>query len=206
MVREGMNVARLNFSHGDFFWHKKIIEIVKSISRKEKKPIGIMADLQGPRIRVANEDEVVVQKDEIVLIGPAKKKEARTKKKIVYIDFPEIVNLIKVGNEVLIEDGLIKLRVILKTRSLAECRVINGGIIKPRKGVNIPGISAKMGALTAKDKEMLNFVLPLGVDFVAMSFVRNVQEIERLRRLMRKILGKNMVFRKSLLKLRGAKQ
>jgi pyruvate kinase len=190
MVEEGMDVTRLNFSHGDFLWHKKIIERVKNIRKKTGKPIGIMVDLQGPRIRVANGSDVSVVKDEMVLIESTGKPKKKAGRKIILIDHKEIVRLIKIGNEILIEDGLIKLKVISKNSSAAECRVINGGTIKPRKGINIPGISAKMGALTLEDKKVLEFTLPLGIDFVAMSFVRNSKEIEDLRNLLKKISGK----------------
>lgn len=191
MVEEGMDVARLNFSHGDFSWHKKIIEIVKNIRKKTARPVGIMVDLQGPRIRVANASDVTVAKDEIVLVESAGKLKKKAKRKIISIDHKGIVKLIKRGSEILIEDGLIKLKVISKNNITAECKVLNGGIIKPRKGVNIPGISAKMGALTPEDKRVLEFALPLGVDFVAMSFVRNFKEVEDLRKLLKKILGKS---------------
>jgi len=191
MVKEGMNVARLNFSHGDFSWHKKVIGRIKNISRRSKNPIGLMADLQGPRIRISNSKDLAIAKGEAVLVMSSRRSKAKPKKKTVFIDNPEIEKLLRVGNDVLIEDGLIKLRVISKNHSGSLCRVINGGTVRPRKGVNVPGISAKIGALTVADREVLEFVLPLGVDFVAMSFVRNVREIEALRKLMKKILGRS---------------
>jgi pyruvate kinase len=151
-----------------------------------------MADLQGPRIRIANKKEMKVKKGEIVFLTSGEIKiQPKNKKnnhKVVYLDFLGGTKLIKNDNEILIEDGLIRLKAINKKGNLIECRVTNDGIIKPRKGVNIPGISAKLGALTDQDKEVLDFALAQGVDFIALSFVRNAKEIKNL---------KNIILRRS---------
>src|SRR3989339_1333227 len=187
MVKEGMDVARLNFSHGDFSWHKKAIKNIREVSRKTKRPLGIMADLQGPRIRTVGNQEVKVKKGEIVLVvGRKNKLTKKSRQKTVFLDLSEVVKLAKVGNEILIEDGLIKLSVFEKDKERLHCRAENDGVIKMRKGVNIPGISAKLGALTSQDKEVLEFALSQDVDFVAMSFVRNAKEIKNLQNLIRK--------------------
>jgi len=192
MIENGMNVARLNFSHADFTWHGRVIKEIRKIGKKMKRPIGIMADLQGPRIRIANGKEQKVKRGEIVWIGAVgsgrfeKLGKSGSAGKIIFLDLPEAVRLAKLGNEILIEDGLIKLKVISKNGELVKCEVINEGVIKPKKGVNIPGISAKIGALTGKDKEVLDFILSQDVDFVAMSFVRSAKEIENLKKLIKR--------------------
>jgi len=189
MIEEGMNVARLNFSHGDFSWHKKIIGRVRNLSKEMKIPIGIMADLQGPRIRVGVGRELSVKKGETIWIVEStggKKKPRRNKAKLFEIDLKNVVKLVKAGSEILIEDGLIKLKMEEKRKDALKCIVINGGIIKPRKGVNIPGISGSLSALTEQDKKVLDFSLKQDVDFVAMSFVRTASEIQQLKRLIRK--------------------
>jgi pyruvate kinase len=201
LVKKGMNVARLNFSHGDFSSHKKAIKAIRKISERLKVPVGIMADLQGPRIRVSNEEELVISKNEIVEVretlipaktSPLKKiirkfKIARSanKQKILSLDLAGVVRMVKAGSSILIEDGLIKLKVLKRTKDHLVCRVANSGRILPRKGVNIPGISAKLGAITARDKEVLDFAIKQNVDFVAMSFVRTAEEINYLKRLIK---------------------
>ena len=187
MAKEGMDVARLNFSHGDFSWHKKAIKNIREVSRKLKRPIGIMADLQGPRIRTIGSREMKVKKGETVVVAGGNSRLAKKSgKKVIFLDLPEVTRLAKIGNEILIEDGLIKLSVLKKDKERLHCRVENDGVIKMRKGVNIPGISAKLGALTSQDKEVLDFALSQDVDFVAMSFVRNAKEIKNLQNLIRK--------------------
>jgi pyruvate kinase len=204
MVKHGMNVARLNFSHGDFSSHKKAIKMIRKISEKLNVPVGIMADLQGPRIRVSNARELAVSKGEIIevrealisaktglvrkmvsgiLSGYAGSRIARQKR--LNLDLAGIVRMVKPGSSILIEDGLIKLKVLKRKKDHLLCRVANSGTIRPRKGVNIPGISARLGAITDRDKEVLDFAVKHDVDFVAMSFVRTAEEINYLKRLIK---------------------
>jgi pyruvate kinase len=191
MVEGGMNVARLNFSHGDFAWHERAIKTIRETSRKLGVPVGIMADLQGPRIRIANVGEVEIKKGETVFVMEPTKRRLG-KKKVIFIDLDDIVKLVKKGSEILIEDGLMKLKVEEVKHGELECKVVDGGVVRPRKGVNIPGISGKLGALTEKDKEVLKFALEHDVDFVAMSFVRTAGEIVKLKSLIKRYSrGKN---------------
>lgn len=190
MLKGGMDVARLNFSHGDFLSHQRVIKMLREISKRTKQPIGIMADLQGPRIRIANKKEMKIKKGETVYVTSEQPKTHSDKKKenrkIIFLDFPDGSKLIKKDNEILIEDGLIKLKAVNKKNNLIECRAADDGVIKPRKGVNIPGISAKLGALTEQDKEVLDFALAQEVDFIALSFVRNAKEIKNLKKIIQK--------------------
>jgi pyruvate kinase len=202
MINKGMNVARLNFSHGNFSSHKRIIRLVRKISEKLDVPIAIVADLQGPRIRVSNIKEFAVQKNEIILISEAplpmkagpigriihnlKKVGEKRGVKNLNLDLKGVVKFAKVGSDILIEDGLIKINILERKKGKIIGRVVNGGIIKPRKGVNIPGISGKLGAITEYDKEVLDFALAEDVDFVAMSFVRKADEINYLKSLIKR--------------------
>jgi len=217
MVRRGMNVARLNFSHGDFSSHRRIIKAVRRASKDLNVPVGIMADLQGPRIRVSNGREFPVSKGEIVFITeapmPAKtgvlksflhelKNAAQAReRKILKLDLNGIVRMIKPGTNILVEDGLIKLKVLGRESGKLTARVMNSGVVKPQKGVNIPGISSKLGAVTARDKEVLDFALKQKVDFVAMSFVRTADEIEYLKKLIRKKSKKKSEFPQVIAKI-----
>jgi pyruvate kinase len=202
MVKKGMNVARLNFSHGSFSSHKKIIKLVRKISRKFNMSVGIMADLQGPRIRVSNEEEFAVSKGEIIevrevlistKINPLKKiinklriTKITGKQKTLNLDLAGVVRMVKPGSRILIEDGLIGIKVLERKKDKLLGKVQNSGRILPRKGVNIPGISAKLGAITARDKEVLDFAIKENIDFVAMSFVRTAEEIEYLKKLIKR--------------------
>jgi pyruvate kinase len=202
MVRKGMNVARLNFSHGDFSWHRRAIKLIRKVSHDLNIPVGIMADLQGPRIRVSNENEMPVSKNEIIQVGEAvmptkssplkkiirklKELPAVKKCKMLKLDLENVVRMVKPGSSVLIEDGLIRIKILERKKNHLIGRVMNSGVIKPRKGVNIPGISSKLGAITARDKEVLEFALGQNVDFVAMSFVRTADEIEYLKRVIQR--------------------
>src|SRR4030042_2721990 len=185
MGRNGMNVCRLNFSHSDFSWHQDVIRRIREMGRKIRQPIGIMADLQGPRIRIASKKEQKVRKGEIVWVGSVVHR-SHPASPTILLDSPEAVKVIKPGNEILIEDGLIKLKIISKSGKLAKCQALDDGVVRPKKGVNIPGISAKLGALTQRDREVLDFALREDVDFVAMSFVRSAREINGLKNIIRK--------------------
>jgi pyruvate kinase len=202
MVKKGMNVARLNFSHGDFSSHKRAIKTIRKVELDFNIPIGIMADLQGPRIRVSNSCEFIVSKNDLIQIKEAeisasantlkkifhnlKRKANTNRKKILNLDLPGVVKMIKPGSSVLVEDGLIRIKVIKREKDGLLGKVMNSGTIKPRKGVNIPGISARLGAITVRDKEVLDFALKQDVDFVAMSFVRSADEVEYLKKLVRR--------------------
>lgn len=217
MIRRGMNVARLNFSHGDFSWHRRAIKMIRKVSEDLGVPVGIIADLQGPRIRVSNVSELPVSKNEIVFVDEAqtparfgmvrgflhelKKTTGVRKTKTVNLDLDGVVKMIKPGANILIEDGLIRLKVIEKKNGRIRAKVMNGGVIKPRKGVNIPGISGKLGAITQRDREVLDFAVKQNVDFVAISFVRSADEIEKLRKLIRRKAGKKKEFPQIIAKI-----
>ncbi len=201
MIKKGMNVARLNFSHGDFSSHRRAIKLIRRASKDLGVPVAIIADLQGPRIRVSNEKEFPVGKGETIRVvespmparvGSVKrifhrfhKAVAGKKRKTLDLDLKGVVKMVKAGSDILIEDGLIKIRVLERRKDELLGKVVNGGIIKPRKGVNIPGISGKLGAITAFDREVLAFALSQEVEYVAMSFVRKAEEINYLKRLIK---------------------
>jgi len=204
LIEAGVNVVRLNFSHGDYSSHRKIIDLARELSVEMKRPIGIIADLQGPRIRIAIDKDLETKKGEIIRISdfsafpnfqfPISNFQTNLNdkiSKIIFLDYPEIINDLEVGNEILIEDGLKKLKVIKKEKEWLEAEVLNGGIIKNHKGVNIPDANFHFGAVTEKDEQDLKFAMEREVDFVALSFVSNGKEIEETREKMKKILGRD---------------
>ena len=210
MVDSGMNIARLNFSHGSHEWHGRVIEMVREISKEKNRPIGILADLQGPRIRTVVKKDVPLEKSQFVVISDVAKypdfefspnqiegqlstfeavlHEELAGTKGFLLDIPEIINDIEKGNAILIEDGLIKLEVKEKNAKALLCEVVDGGMVKNHKGVNIPDANLHIDPITIKDENDLAFCLKKGVDFVAMSFVSSGQDIENLRSRMKKIL------------------
>ena len=185
MIEAGMNVARLNFSHGEYSVHAEVIKNIREISKELDTEIGIMADLQGPRIRVGNAKEFRINAGEIILVSDIK---IVSGKKELLIDSPGVVEAICIGERILIEDGLIELGVVKKAGKTALARVIRGGMVKPRKGINVPDTKLHFGAITEKDEVDLKFALEKNVDFVALSFVSNSQEVIKVREQIRKIL------------------
>lgn len=204
MIKSGMNVVRLNFSHGDYDWHARIIGTVRELSSEMNVPVGILADLQGPRMRTLVNDDLEIKDGEIIRVSdtasfpnfqfPISHFQTNPNdpiSKIIFLDCPGIVQGINVGNEIMIEDGIHKLKVIKKEKEFLEAEVINGGVIKNHKGINMPDANLHFGAMTEKDERDLQFVLKQEVDFVALSFVSNGKEIEGARERMRKILGRD---------------
>jgi pyruvate kinase len=195
MIESGMNVARLNFSHGSYEWHGNVIKIIRELSEEMGVNIGILADLQGPRIRTLVNDPIEIATGEKLLVSDVAKQQSvvdgSSFDKKILLDVPEIIDDVEVGNEILIEDGLMKVRVVEKTEAFLLTEVIDGGTIKNHKGVNIPDAKLKINPITEKDERDLEFVLGQDVDFVAMSFVSSGENIEELRGKMRKILGRS---------------
>ncbi|MCX6761266.1 MAG: pyruvate kinase [Candidatus Moranbacteria bacterium] len=205
LIQAGLNVCRINFSHGTYDSNGKVITEVRELSKELNVPVGIMVDLQGPRIRTVVSEDVEIKNGEYiwvsdVSVGDNFKFEILNFKSIsndkilnkkILLDWPEIVNDINIGESILIEDGLKRLKVVEKEGKSLVAQVINGGIIKNHKGVNVPDSKLKIGAVTKKDEEDLAYAMSREVDFIALSFVSNGQEIEETREKMRKLLGRD---------------
>ena len=185
LIAEGMDMARLNFSHNNYEWHGKIIDLIKKIAGGLSLPIKIIADLQGPRIRTMVDTDLEIKKGEKVYVSDIAHKEKLgaevLSSKRILLDAPNIIDDIEIENEILIEDGTKKLKVAKKENEFLEAEVINGGVVKNHKGVNLPDSNIKLGALTKKDLSDLQFSLGKGVDFVAMSFVKDAKDLLELR-------------------------
>lgn len=191
MIQNGMNVARFNFSHGDYKWHGKIMRTIKEIEKELDTPVGMLADLQGPRIRTMLKHDIGIDEGEVVLIGDVssdKKVISKSPLKTILLDYAGIMKGIRKGNDVLIEDGLIRVRVTKKYGDVAEAEVIDGGIVKNHKGVNVPGAKLNFEVLTDKDKKDLEFAIKMEADFIALSFVSSAKDIINLRKLIKKII------------------
>lgn len=186
LVKAGMNVARLNFSHGDHKMHKKLIANIRKVEKRTGKTIGILQDLQGPKIRIGEmpEDGIMLKKSQTIVltmqntIGQIKAKTA-----ILPVQYKKLVNDVKKGDTILINDGLIELEVLKKTKHDIVCKVKVGGLVTSHKGINVPTASITAPAVTAKDKKDLLFGLKHNVDYVALSFVKSANDVKNLRKI-----------------------
>ncbi|MCX8028061.1 MAG: pyruvate kinase [Thermodesulfovibrionales bacterium] len=176
LIKNGMDVARLNFSHGSYDDHHTVAQNVRQEAYKLGKNIAILQDLQGIKIRLSN-----VQKGEIELKTGAKirLKPGSSDSTIdcLYISYPPLIKDLKKGDLVLIDDGLIKLQVVSKDDNQLFAEIIEGGLVKSKKGVNLPTAKTTIKAFTDKDKKDLVFGTKLGVDYLAVSFVRTAEDI-----------------------------
>jgi pyruvate kinase len=190
LILAGLNVCRINFSHGTYETNGKVITMVRELSKELNVPVGIMVDLQGPRIRTLVNEDLEIKTGERVLIYDVAKKPESGEMKMIGLDWPGIIMDIELGNAILIEDGLKRLVVVEKNSDYLVAEVVNGGVIKNHKGVNVPDSKLKIGAVTKKDEEDLAYAMSREVDFIALSFVSNGKEIEETREKMRELLGR----------------
>ncbi len=177
LIKSGMNVARLNFSHADHNTHRRTVEILRKEARALRKNISILQDLQGIKIRLSEirEGGFNLNTGEKILIYPGDKISTR---EALYISYPALLKDVKVGDRILIDDGLIQLQIISESKKALEAEAIEGGFIKSKKGANLPYSKTTLTGFTEKDKNDLEFGIKLGVDYVAISFVRSAQDIE----------------------------
>ena len=179
-VRSGLNVARLNFSHGTHADHGQSVRWLREIAKERRNPIAIVQDLQGPKVRVGQFEngsiELVAGENVTITTRPV-----IGKGKLIPSDFPELAQSVFPGAKILLDDGRMELKVLSVQGTEIECEVIFGGILKNRKGMNCPGVSLRVEALTEKDIKDLEFGVAQGVDYVAMSFVRTGTDIRKLK-------------------------
>ncbi|MFZ2187229.1 MAG: pyruvate kinase [Candidatus Moraniibacteriota bacterium] len=203
MVEAGMNVVRLNFSHGEHAWHRMLINRVREVSRELDIPIGILADMQGPRIRTAVVDSIEVQKGSRVRVSDIAQKEnlPKSKDKTMLLDMAGVISGVRVGHVILIEDGLVELTVTEVGENCVIAEGKNDGVIKNRKGVILPDSHLTLSILSEKDLKDLRFVLEEGVDFVGLSFVGSTADIEQVRLTMREMLPEGALAPKLVAKI-----
>ncbi|MCX6739691.1 MAG: pyruvate kinase [Candidatus Parcubacteria bacterium] len=189
MIHSGMNVARLNFSHGTYAEHRQVINLIRKLSTRFDQPITILQDLQGPRIRLGILPARGINlklKDKVILLTAAKAKYSLKPIKLP-VSYGNLHKDIKLGEKILISDGLIKLKVVRVRGREIECRVIDGGIVFSNKGMNFPETKLDIPAITSKDKNDLEFGIRVGVDMVAISFVRTAKDVLDLKKLIKKL-------------------
>lgn len=182
-IKAGMNVARLNFSHGSHEDHLSVLQNLRKLSVDLQAPVSILQDLQGPKVRVGKFKSgfIEIKPGQIVTITI---KDVLGDGSLIPSDFKEITQVVKPGHRILLDDGLLELEVVKGNAQEVEARVIHGGILKDRKGMNLPGIPLPIECLTEKDRKDLEFGIQNQVDYIALSFVRKGQDIRILREIL----------------------
>jgi len=184
LVRAGMDVARLNFSHGTHQDHERLIDLLRKVVASEGRSICVLQDLQGPKLRtgeLAGHAPVLLAAGSPVTITSRKVPGSAT---LISTEFP-IAREVKVGSRILLSDGLIELRVRSIRGQDVLCTVVNGGLLGEHKGINLPGTQVSLPSLTEKDRKDLQFGLKCGVDLVALSFVRTAHDVRQAKDIIR---------------------
>ncbi len=180
LVQAGMDVARLNFSHGNHEDHARVIGRLRQAAQESGRPLCILQDLQGPKIRTGAlpGQGVALEAGKMVILNTQPDQAAEGE---IPVDFPDLAKAVTVGGRILLDDGNLELRVVTADRVRIKAQVVTGGLLKSHKGINIPGARIDIPAMTAKDEADLAFGLEQGVDAVALSFVRTARDIYYIR-------------------------
>ena len=180
LIQAGVNVFRINFSHGDHKTHDQVIRCIRSVSQRSGSPATILQDLQGPKIRtgeIYTGETELESGQQFTLTTRSVPGDNRE----ISVDFPELPNYVKADDKILLDDGNLELLVISSENTDVMTQVILGGTLKPHKGINLPGIELDIQGFTEKDAKDLAFGMDHGVDLVAVSFVRSSKDVERVR-------------------------
>ena len=173
----GVDVFRLNFSHGSHEDHKQRLDTIRGIEQETGRPVGVLLDLQGPKLRLGTFAKGAVQLVEGAAFRLDLNRDQPGGQERAPMPHPEIFAALEVGTDLLVDDGRVRLRVERCGPDFADTRVINSGTVSDRKGVNVPGVVLPLSALTAKDRADLDYGLTLGVDWIALSFVQRPEDI-----------------------------
>ncbi len=185
MILAGADAIRLNFSHSKYETHKNLLEMTRAVSAELNRHVAIVQDLQGPKIRIGllPDGPVLLRPSSQVVLTtePTTKGDPR-----INVGYKRLADDVRPGDVIFVDDGLLALRVDSKVGKNITCTVVNGGLLKENKGVNLPGVAVSEPSLTAKDRKDLEFGLSIGVDYVALSFVRHAKDILELKKLIAK--------------------
>ncbi len=183
LIMAGLDVARINFSHGTHDEHARTIATIRALSQQLKRPVAIMGDLQGPRIRIGDlaAPREVADGEELIF---AHEPHAQTGD--IPVTYDDLAHDVKIGGRILVNDGLLEFEVLSVNGQRVKVRTIHGGQIKSHKGMNLPGIDVSAPSLTDKDRADIDFAIKADLDYLALSFVRRAEDIHALRALLPK--------------------
>lgn len=192
MVASGLNMARMNMSHGSYEAHARTIDLVRKAARKAGRPVAVLADLAGPKIRVGDLPSPVelVRGQRVVIVPVGSPLRSSDEIPTTYRGLAEDL---KPGNRVLLDDGLLELEAVDSQRDRVTLTVVRGGTLRSHKGINLPGVAVRAASLTPKDVRDLEFALGAGVEYVGLSFVRRPSDVIRLKE---KVKGRALVIAK----------
>lgn len=195
LIEAGMNVARLNFSHGELSEHGRRIEAVRKAAAEAGKPVGIMLDLKGPEIRIGKfiDGRVLLKEGDPFTLTVEPRDGDQTG---VLVQYPHLAEDVQRGQTLLLDDGNIALEVLEVSHPNVHCRVVVGGPLSDRKKLNLPGVSVKLPALSEKDINDIRFGVQMGVDFIAASFVRKATDIIEIRKILEEAGGDQQIIAK----------
>jgi len=195
MAGAGMNVARLNMSHGDQDWHQRVIKHIKTLNRKIKFPVAILLDTQGPEIRTGHlASDLDLKKGSVISI--VVRGESDPEETSIHIDYDDLIGTVLAGDKITVDNGLINLEVLEKQERVMRCRVLDGGVLKSKRHVNLPGVRVNLPAITQKDRRDIKFGISRDVDYIALSFVREATDVLQLKELLGDKIGKIKIIAK----------
>ena len=182
LMKAGVDIFRLNFSHGENSQKLELIGIIRQMSDKLGRQVGILGDLQGPKIRtgkMAGDGMLLTKGEEVVITTD----DVLGRDGIIPTIYRSLPHDVHPGSRILLDDGLMELKVVALEGELVRCLVVAGGLLKNNKGINLPGVNVSAPCLTEKDLIDLDFALEAGVDFIALSFVRTAEDILEIKRI-----------------------
>jgi pyruvate kinase len=182
-INAGMSVARMNFSHGTHEQHAERIAIIRKISQKLGKSVGILQDLQGPKIRIGELPEPIqLSEGELVTLYATESSPSKAEGKMIPVDFRQLFDSVQTSDRLLLDDGRLALEIVsLLDRNALTARVLNGGPLSSHKGINLPGVQLRISGFTEKDEADLEFGISQNIDAVAISFVRTADDVKKVR-------------------------
>jgi pyruvate kinase len=184
MIAGGLDVARLNFSYGTHDEHLAALKAIRAAARELRRPVAIMQDLCGPKIRVGElkAPSVELRTGNTIRIQKAA---IAGNEKVISCTYPQMADDVQIGGRILINDGLIELKAVGKTKDYLECSIVAGGMLMPHKGINLPGVKVSAPTLTPKDRKDLEWGVEQKVDYMALSFVRRADDMGELKEILR---------------------
>ncbi|MDU1711993.1 MAG: pyruvate kinase [Staphylococcus epidermidis] len=197
LMNAGMNVARLNFSHGSHEEHKARIDTIRKVAKRLNKTIGLLLDTKGPEIRTHNMKDglIVLEKGKEVIVSM---NEVEGTPEKFYVTYENLINDVNIGSYILLDDGLVELQVkeINKDKGEVKCDILNTGELKNKKGVNLPGVKVNLPGITDKDADDIRFGIKENVDFIAASFVRRPSDVLDIRQILEEEKAEITIFPK----------